>query len=95
MPQNRQLTPGEEENIPIYFTNPSYSLTDNLYYAQWHYQSITHPVHSPTGDFPWFFTNTQTEIDYTHYIDAFPGYEHLQDQDPYTLVAEYHSKPVC
>src|ERR1700687_2542540 len=94
-PQTRQLTSEEEENVPTYFEDANYSLTDTLYHAQGSYQSLPHPIHSPTGDFPWFFTDTQIEIEYAHFVSAFPGYENLQDQDPYTLVAEYCSKPVC
>ena len=87
----RPLTEEEEQNIPIDFDDTYYSLDDNRFHAKWHTKSL----YSPSGSFPWFFTDTREELAVTHYEEVYPYFKKVENFDYVLIQGQYHGKDVC
>ena len=74
--ETREVTKEELDQIPVYFHNPYFSLTNNLFCAEWGKKGN---VTSPDGDWPWKFENTQELVKEEDLQEAFPHLEDIND----------------
>ena len=87
----RNLTPEEEEHIPVYINLPF--VEDGLYFAYWD----TQLVWSEEGKLPWYFDKDNEEIQTQDFEERFPGYIQLTDvlASKETLTAKYKGSDIC
>ncbi|KAH9013482.1 hypothetical protein EDB84DRAFT_1568627 [Lactarius hengduanensis] len=76
--------------IPIYFTDPFFSLVDDLIYATFNKQ----PVTSPDGHFPWVHVVTQKRLTAQDFEEAFPNIRKVRKLDWAILLGSFKKKRV-
>jgi hypothetical protein len=89
-PTTRSVTTDEKRQIPIDYKDPYYSLTNQRFEATWN----EYPVHSETGKFPWFITESGQQITTRYYEREYPGYGKLENFNYQILGGLYHTKKV-